>query len=57
MKVNKNNFLSIVVGLMAISFCSAAVSQVNYPVRPIKLIVVTRLAVQRILLPEYSLSD
>ena len=39
MKVNKNNFLSIVVGLMAISFCSAAVSQVNYPVRPIKLIV------------------
>jgi len=39
MRVNKNNFFSIVIGLMAVLFCSAAISQVNYPVRPIKLIV------------------
>ena len=39
MRLNKNNFLSIVIGLMAASFCSLAVSQVNYPVRPIKIIV------------------
>ena len=39
MRVNKNNFFSIVIGLMAVLFCGAAISQVNYPVRPIKLIV------------------
>ena len=39
MRLNKNIFLSIVIGLMTASFSSLAISQVNYPVRPIKIIV------------------
>lgn len=39
MRVNRNHFLSIVIGLMAALSCNAAISQVNYPVRPIKIIV------------------
>ena len=39
MRVNKNNFLSIVIGLIAALFCNVAISQVNFPVRPIKIIV------------------
>jgi hypothetical protein len=34
MRLNKNIFLSIVIGLMTASFSSLAISQVNYPVRP-----------------------
>ena len=39
MRVIRNHFLSIVIGLMAALSCNAAISQVNYPVRPIKIIV------------------
>lgn len=39
MILNKNIFLSIVIGLITASFSGLAISQVNYPVRPIKIIV------------------
>jgi len=39
MRKNKNHFLGIFIGLIAVLFCNAAISQVNFPVRPIKIIV------------------
>ena len=39
MRMNKNHFLGIVIGLTAALFCNAAISQVSFPVRPIKIIV------------------
>lgn len=39
MRLSKNIFLSILIGLIAASFCSVAISQVSYPVRPIKIVV------------------
>ncbi len=39
MRKNKNHFLGIFIGLIAALFCNTAISQVNFPVRPIKIIV------------------
>ena len=39
MRLSKNIFLSILIGLIAASVCSVAISQVSYPVRPIKIVV------------------
>ena len=39
MKMNKHIFISIVIGFTVAVFSGAAISQVNYPTRPIKIIV------------------